>query len=333
MEDFVAIVPKLPQPNTFFAAIFDGHGGDMVSRELKTRFHKVLASQADFSSAALTSAAAGAQKGAPVPEDLSQFGESSSLPSAIRKACLALDRAMLHYAAIQLQEIDSKVGKGEQGKALFRTKGGGPGSAAADAYRKAGSTAVVCLVRGGGGTGKSASVLTVGWVGDSRAVLCRAGTPVELSRDHKANRDDEKARIRAAGGTVDRQGRLYGDIAVSRAFGDLQHKGREIKDILKAGATAKDRADEEYGAEGTLVACPDTIQMVIQPTDEFVVMASDGVWDVMTNEQVCSFVRYHLNQHGDVRKAAAELVDKAIMMGSVDNVSAVVLGFLLDTKA
>jgi len=47
----------------------------------------------------------------------------------------------------------------------------------------------------------------------------------------------------------------------------------------------------------------------------------------MSNEQVVNFVRFHLFQHGDVRKAASELVDKALTMSSVDNVSAIVVSF------
>jgi len=330
MEDFVAIVPKLKQPDTFFAAVFDGHGGDLVARELKQRFHRMLLMQPDFGSGALALAAQPSGAGdIPTPVDLSKFGESSGLPIAIHKTCLALDRVMLHYAATQLVDLEAKVQRGDQSKSLFRTKGGGPlqGGVAAEAFRKAGSTAVVCLVRGGGKP-KSQCVLTVGWVGDSRAVLSRAGLAVELSRDHKAAREDEKARIRANGGTVDRVGRLWGDVVVSRAFGDLQHKGRDPREIIKAGPAATSKDDEEWGAVGTLVAAPDTMQVQIQPTDEFVIIASDGVWDVLSSEQAVAFVRYHLHLHGDVRRAAAELVDKALAMGSVDNVSCVIVGFL-----
>ena len=234
---------------------------------------------------------------------------------------------MLHFAATQLVELESKVAKGEGAKSLFRTKGGGPAQAAAEALRTAGSTAVVCLVRGGSKP-KSPRVLTVGWVGDSRAVLSRAGQPVELSKDHKAAREDEKARVRANGGTVDRQGRLYGTLAISRAFGDLQMKNKSTAEIVRVGPVATGPADAEWGSEGTLIVVPDVVQVVVGPTDEFVVLASDGVWDVMTNEQVVNFVRYHLNLHGDVRRAAAELVDKAVAMGSVDNISCVVVGFV-----
>jgi len=338
MEDFVAIVPKLRNPDTFFAAVFDGHNGDMVAKELKSRFHRVLSAQPDFASASLAMAAsptmASASPGGgsvlglrdPTSGKLSEFADSTGLPVAIRRTCLALDRAMLHFAATELMEMESRTTKGEHQKSLFRTKGGGSKSEAGDIFRKAGSTALVALVRGGSRP-KQPCVLTVAWVGDSRAVLCRAGKPIEISKDHKADRDDEKTRIRAAGGIVDRQGRLYGDLAVSRAFGDLQHKGRELKQIVQSGPLAKP-GEEDHGSEGTLIAVPDTMQIVLTPQDEFLILASDGLWDVISNEQAVNFVRFHLHRHGDVRKAAVELVDKALDLHSVDNISAVVIGFV-----
>lgn len=406
MEDFVAIVPKLKNPDTFFAAIFDGHGGDMVAKELKSRLHRVLIGQPEFSVGALQPAAvptyglarasiagvlggggggssnlSGHSREASLSNHgsgtifnsaaLQGFGSTSSmssitagaltsspsasftmggstaaaaaaaavgsfpdvvfdsmgLPTAIRHACLALDRAMLHYAATELLDMESKVARGDQQKSLFRTKGGGNKSDAGDVFRKAGSTCVMALVRGAGGVkAKMQSVLTVGWVGDSRAVLCRGGKAIEVSKDHKAERDDEKARIRAAGGTVDRQGRLYGDLAVSRAFGDLQHKGRELKAIVSNGPFCKP-GEEDFGSEGTLIALPDVLQIPLTSQDEFVILASDGLWDVLTSEQAVNFVRFHLQRHGDVRKAAVELVDKALDLHSLDNVSAVVIAF------
>ncbi|KAH9256619.1 hypothetical protein BASA81_005123 [Batrachochytrium salamandrivorans] len=355
MEDCVAIVPRLPGPDTFFAAIFDGHGGDLVSKELKSKFHKVLNNLSEFSaeysaSAAVAAASSttsppltptplepplhhnssvasmsslGANSTSTVTAPANPFGDSFALPIALRRTCLKLDKNIMQSFANHLLDMESKIELGDEKKGLFRTKGGGKqleNQGSADLYRKAGSTAVVALVRGGSNPKKQPGVLTVAWVGDSRAVLCRAGKPVEVSKDHKAEREDEKARIRANAGKVDRQGRLYGDLAVSRAFGDLQHKGRELRAIVSNN-------DENVGAEGTLIALPDVVQIVLTAQDEFLILASDGVWDVMSNEQVCNYVRFHLNRHGDVRKAALELVDKALEMHSVDNVSVVIIGF------
>lgn len=60
-------------------------------------------------------------------------------------------------------------------------------------------------------------------VGDSRAVLCTKGDPVKLSEDHKPNDEKERTRIEAAGGSV-ANGRVNGDINLSRCIGDLSFK-------------------------------------------------------------------------------------------------------------
>jgi serine/threonine protein phosphatase PrpC len=61
-------------------------------------------------------------------------------------------------------------------------------------------------------------------VGDSRVVLCRnGGQCVELTSDHKPNRPDEAARVRAAGGFILHK-RVMGELAITRAFGDKSFK-------------------------------------------------------------------------------------------------------------
>ena len=61
--------------------------------------------------------------------------------------------------------------------------------------------------------------------GDSRAVLCRNSQAVELSFDHKPDNDDEQARIESAGHFVE-DGRVDGNLALSRAIGDYQYKDK-----------------------------------------------------------------------------------------------------------
>ena len=78
----------------------------------------------------------------------------------------------------------------------------------------AGCTAIVACVRQG--------VLYVANAGDSRAVLCRAGAALPLSEDHKPALAGEEKRIMAAGGFVTPQGRINGNLNLSRALGDLK---------------------------------------------------------------------------------------------------------------
>ena len=82
-----------------------------------------------------------------------------------------------------------------------------------------------------------------------------------LSEDHKPARNDEHDRIEDSGGAVIWAGtwRVSGVLAVSRAFGD-----RPLKKFV--------------------ISLPDVKQMSVADGEEFVVLASDGLWDVVTNK-------------------------------------------------
>jgi hypothetical protein len=70
-----------------------------------------------------------------------------------------------------------------------------------------GTTAVALLV--------SPRCLTVANLGDSRAVLCRKGDPLPMSKDHKPRSPAERHRILEAGAAII-DGRVNGDLALSR---------------------------------------------------------------------------------------------------------------------
>ena len=76
-----------------------------------------------------------------------------------------------------------------------------------------------------------------------------------------------------------------------------------------------------------LIAEPEVLHERLMPQDEFVVLACDGVWDVMSPDQVVCYVRHRLLEHGDPQQAAEELTQKALDLNSIDNVSAIVVRF------
>lgn len=167
----------------------------------------------------------------------------------------------------------------------------------AKAKRDDGSTAVTAVVMG--------RKLSVANVGDSRAVLCRQGRAIQLSVDHKPNEITEKQRIENLGGMVVWAGtwRVGGVLAVSRAFGD-----RPLKKYV--------RADPYVRSED------------ITSDDEFLILASDGLWDVVNNEEAVQLVRECFqNQHNTPQKAAELLSDTALHRGSNDNISSVIIKF------
>ncbi|KAJ7534435.1 hypothetical protein O6H91_13G094400 [Diphasiastrum complanatum] len=142
--------------------------------------------------------------------------------------------------------------------------------------------------------------LIVANVGDSRVVLCRGGQAVPLSTDHKPNRLDERQRIEQAGGVVLWAGtwRVGGILAVSRAFGDKTLK--------------------KY-----ICADPDIQEEVIKEDVEFIVLASDGLWDVITNKDAVALVKSMF----DPESAAQRLSEEALRRGSADNITTIVVRF------
>lgn len=106
--------------------------------------------------------------------------------------------------------------------------------------------------------------------GDSRAVLSRSGVAIPLSYDHKPYNPGEKDRIEAAGGHV-KFNRVNGDLAVSRAVGDFVYK----------------RCESVPAEQQAVTAFPEIVAHAREPEkDEFIVLACDGIWDVMDNQQV-----------------------------------------------
>ncbi|ONK64330.1 uncharacterized protein A4U43_C07F24560 [Asparagus officinalis] len=92
------------------------------------------------------------------------------------------------------------------------------------------------ILRDDGSTASTAVLignhLYVANVGDSRAVMSKAGKAIPLSDDHKPNRSDERHRIELAGGVITWAGtwRVGGVLAMSRAFGNRQLKRFVVAD-------------------------------------------------------------------------------------------------------
>jgi protein phosphatase PTC2/3 len=112
----------------------------------------------------------------------------------------------------------------------------------------------------------------------SRCVLYQNGTVVPLSVDQKPTDNQEKKRILESGNIV-LLGRVNGSLAVSRAFGDFRYK--------------KSKEDQELTPDKFAVTVvPEIKRQTFSSGDSlnFLVLACDGVWDVMNNEEVCQFI-------------------------------------------
>jgi len=153
---------------------------------------------------------------------------------------------------------------------------------------RCGSTAVCCLVRG--------SELVLAHAGDSRAVLARkgGGAAEEVTEDHKPDLPREVARIEAAGGFLQEEARacgrgveyrVNGDLNLSRALGDLHWK---------------DPAKQPE--KQIITGVPDTRTIAWKVgKEDFLLMASDGIWECMTSQEVVNFVRARLPPAGTPR--------------------------------
>uniref|UniRef100_A0A7S2BV78 Uncharacterized protein n=1 Tax=Octactis speculum TaxID=3111310 RepID=A0A7S2BV78_9STRA len=170
---------------------------------------------------------------------------------------------------------------------------------------ESGSTGIMVLFDG--------THLIVANVGDSRCVLSRGGHAIELSSEHRlTTRPDERKRVEQAGGTII-SNRVNGTLAVSRSFGDVPHKG------FTSGS--------EGSWKDVVIAVPETRQEALQKNDEFIVVATDGLWDVMHSQQVINFIRRRLSSHRNLVRMAKEVTAEALREKSVDNVSVIIVAF------
>ncbi|XP_063946285.1 probable protein phosphatase 2C 51 isoform X2 [Daucus carota subsp. sativus] len=169
-----------------------------------------------------------------------------------------------------------------------------------------GSTATVVLLLDG--------TFLVANIGDSKALLCSfEDHPVklwanELTNDHHPSRDDEKARIEAAGGFVRVWGvpRVNGVLAVSRSIGDIYLK--------------------RYG----VIATPEVRDWdSLKTRDMYLVVASDGIFETLTSQDVCELLEEteasdNLSLSSSSLSLADRIVYSALRKGSMDNLSAIV---------
>ncbi|CAL8131338.1 unnamed protein product [Prunus armeniaca] len=311
MEDAIAAVPRfinipikmlignqlyngmsqsLTHLTSHFFGIYDGHGGPQVANYCSERLHLALAEELGV-----------------IKDDLSDgtVGESQQVQ---------WEKAFTNCFQRVDDEIEGKV----SGNIIKSDGNASEASFEPIATETVGSTAVVALV--------CSSHIIVANCGDSRAVLCRGKQAIALSVDHKPNREDEYARIEAAGGKVIQWNghRVFGVLAMSRSIGDRYLKPWIIPE-------------------------PEVMNVPRARDDECLILASDGLWDVMTNEEVCEVARrrillWHkkngvtaLAERGAgvdpaAQEAAAYLSTLALQKGSRDNISVIVVDLKAQRK-
>lgn len=170
-------------------------------------------------------------------------------------------------------------------------------------FYQEGCTGILCVVT-------STHVICAN-VGDSRAILVtlQDGKSIvePLSEDQKPGNEKEGERIRAAGmAVIDCNGihRVQGDLAVARALGDFAFKNADLEQEAQA------------------VSCVPEISITArQDAPQVLVLACDGIWDVIDNDGAGVFLAAQLADHGEIYTAAARMVDECLARGSRDNMS------------
>lgn len=162
---------------------------------------------------------------------------------------------------------------------------------------KSGSTAVIALLQN--------DMLHVAWLGDSQLVIVRNDSAISVTKPHKPDDPEEKQRIESQGGCVVWLGtwRVNGMLSLSRAIGD---------------ANFKPHISGEPGIES----------LHLDGTEDYFVLACDGLWDVLEPHDLPKLVSDHMDSTSDNRSTVAEtLVKYARGEGSADNISVVVVFF------
>lgn len=199
-----------------------------------------------------------------------------------------------------------------------------------------GSTATCLLLRPDTSAASLKLQAVVSHVGDCRLVLGkRNGECVDLTTDHRLTLQAERDRILQRGGRVVNN-RVNGVMAITRAFGDLEFKGMLDRKRASVSTAAIElqhnlfQSDDDEKTPALLTARPDVALLTLDPLeDEFLLLACDGLWDVMTSEEALATLRDRFGIHGDLQLAAKEIAQEAIRRYSNDNISVIALHLLL----
>ncbi|XP_060528777.1 nascent polypeptide-associated complex subunit alpha, muscle-specific form-like [Cylas formicarius] len=167
-----------------------------------------------------------------------------------------------------------------------------------DEKLSSGTTAVVALLR------PKEKVLYIAWAGDSQALLVNQGRVMQCVNPHKPNRQDERDRIMKAGGSCMMWygvWRVSGQLAVSRAIGDANHKP-------------------------FVIAIPDVREISLDGGEDFLIIACDGLWDFTSEDAAAQQVYDMLAEDSEnIERVSKRLARWAQYRGSSDNISVIVV--------
>jgi serine/threonine protein phosphatase PrpC len=373
MEDVARVIPFVgPQGEFAYVAVMDGHGGEASALWLHDGLFRSVEQRLAEVAAALPVVREEERRAEQERQGSAAARRQQAAGAAGGRASAAIDRRA--QAAQNKTAVEAPPAPPALADALTQA------FLDADANLIAHLRATVPQITGA--SGASATVVLVhrptrtvvaASAGDSLAVLARGGqgpaAVARLCRPHRVlgtgpDARAEAARVEAAGGWV-QDGRVCGVLAVSRALGDPEFKGKEgLRALLDEGSKrgwwdASWAAQRRFSAD-PVVAEPDVHALALRaaavveggggaagadgggapppsssssssplaPDDEFLVVASDGLWDAVPAADALRYARAQFKQGKGAQAVAEALCGLALKRYTADNVAVAVVDLL-----
>ena len=139
-----------------------------------------------------------------------------------------------------------------------------------------------------------------------------------MSMDHKPTQKKERERIYKAGSTVNSEGRIDGNLNLSRAIGDVVHK-----------KTAKLSLQEQ-----AITSFPDIKTHQLSNKTDFAILGCDGIWETKTSQQIVDYIYIQMQRKVKLSKIAEGLMDSLLSPNvtrtegkGCDNMSVILIDF------
>ena len=267
-----------PSKDWMFWGVFDGHSGWTTSALLRQSLISYVARELNTT----------------YQQSVPSIPSPSAIDSAIKAGFVGLDKSIVHDSVDSVLKSASK-----------------PHAAQQLAPALSGSCALLSFYDA------ATKTLRVACTGDSRAVLGRRSstdprewTAHPLSVDQTGANPSEAARLRAEHPSepdVVRAGRVLGGLEPTRAFGDASYKwSRVIQEKLKKEFFGK----TPYAAMKSppyVTAEPIVTRADIAPErGDFLVLATDGLWEMLTNEEVVGLVGQWLERNPGAQASSGQ---------------------------